>query len=115
MKYRPFLDLTDEEIIFIIKEIFPDTAKVDNIERDVVWEQISCDIYIMEEHPHIPDTLTCTVDGIETHDFELDDDEILKWKQYLLAKGCDERLKDNPYLKEEIKFIEKTIKKEELL
>ena len=98
IKYREFLDLTDEEIIFIIKEIFPDTTKVDNIERDTTWERISCNIYIMEEYPHIPDTLTCTINGIETHDFELTDDEVWKWQQYLLAKGCDERLKDNPYL-----------------
>ena len=98
LKYRKFLDLTDEEIIFIIKDIFPNTTKVDHIERDATWDRISCDIYIMPTYPHIPDTLTCTVDGIETHDFELDDDEILKWQQYLLAKGCDERLKDNPYL-----------------
>lgn len=66
-------------------------------------DQISCDIYIMEEYPDIPDTLDLMVpafgeEGITTHDFALTDEELWKWKQFLLAKGCDEHLKDNPYL-----------------
>jgi hypothetical protein len=36
-------------------------------------------------------------DAIEI-DFEIDDSAVDKWLQFLLAKGCDERLKDNPYL-----------------
>ena len=64
---------------------------------------ISCDIYIMEEYPDIADTLDLTVpdgldQGMATRDFLLTDGEIWKWKQYLLAKGCDQRLMDNPYL-----------------
>lgn len=34
LKYREFIDLTDEEIEFVIKDIFPYTKCVDNIERD---------------------------------------------------------------------------------
>lgn len=103
LKYRNFMDLTDEEIEFIIKDIFPYTSRVDNIERDVKWNRISCDIYIMEEYPDIPDTLDLELPsfdscGITTHDFDLTKEEELKWKQFLLAKGCDYRLKDNPYL-----------------
>jgi hypothetical protein len=106
LKYREFLDLTDEEIIFIIKEIFPDTPRVDNIIRDKKWNRISCDIYIMEEYPDYADTLDLEVpsmsepDGISTHDFTLTRAELWKWQQYLLAKGVDERLKDNPYMKQ---------------
>lgn len=103
MVYREFMDLTDDEIKYIIKDIFPYTTKIDNIIRDPQFNQISCDIYIMEEYPDIPDTLDLTVpafgeEGITTHDFSLTDKELWKWKQFLLAKGCDERLKDNPYL-----------------
>lgn len=103
MQYREFMDLTDEEIIFIIKDIFPDTTKVDNIIRDTKWNRISCNIYIIPEYPDIPDELDLELPswescGITTHDFTLTDEEGMKWKQYLLAKGCDERLKDNPYL-----------------
>lgn len=103
MVYREFMDLTDDEIKYIIKDIFPYTTKIDNIIRDPKFNQISCDIYIMEEYPDVPDTLDLMVpafgeEGITTHDFSLTDKELWKWKQFLLAKGCDERLKDNPYL-----------------
>ena len=33
-------------------------------------------------------------------DFSLDYEDQFKWRKFLLAKGCDERLKDNPYLEE---------------
>lgn len=100
LKYIELLDLTDEEIIFIIKDIFPYTSRVDNIERDRKSNSISCDIYIMDEYPDYADMLDLTLDGIETHDFTLTHEEEWKWKQFLLAKGCDYRLKDNPYMKE---------------
>lgn len=100
LKYREFLDLTDEEIEFIIKEIFPYTRCVNNIERDKESNQISCDIYIMEEYPEFGDTLDLSLNGIDAHDFVLTSKELLKWKQFLLAKGCDYRLKDNPYMEE---------------
>lgn len=100
LKYREFLDLTDEEITFIIKDIFPYTSRVDNIERDQRSDTISCDIYIMEEYPDYADVLDLSLSGIETHDFTLTTEEEWKWKQFLLAKGCDNRLKDNPYLTE---------------
>ena len=104
LKYREFLSLTDEEIEFIIKDIFPYTTKVDNITRDEKWNRMTCDIYIMEEYPEYADTLYLEVpsvsepEGITTHDFTLTADELWKWQQYLLAKGVDERLKDNPYI-----------------
>lgn len=100
LKYREFLDLTDEEIKFIIKDIFPYTRCVNDIQRDKESNQMSCSIYILEEYPDIPDTLDLSLEGIETHDFELNKKELLKWRQFLLAKGCDYRLKDNPYMEE---------------
>lgn len=83
MVYREFMDLTDDEIKYIIKDIFPYTTKIDNIIRDPQFNQISCDIYIMEEYPDIPDTLDLMVpafgeEGITTHDFSLTDKEL--WK-----------------------------------
>lgn len=105
-QYRDFLDSPDEEITFIIKEIFP-TNRVDHIERDKTWGLISCDIYIMESCPDIPDNITLDQAEITTHDFILTTEEIFKWQQYLLAKGCDERLKDNPYMKDNEKDLAK--------
>lgn len=104
LQYREFMSLTDEEITTIIKDIFPQTTKVDNIIRDEKHKRFSCDIYIMEEYPDYADTLDLDIPswdscGIETHDFTLTTEEGWKWRQWLLAKGCDERLKDNPYLK----------------
>lgn len=103
MKYREFLSLTDEEIIYIIKEIFPHTNRVDNIERVNDQNKISCNIYIMPQYPDLPDKLRLYLpedesESIQTCDFSLTPEELLKWEQYLLAKGCDYRLKDNPYL-----------------
>ena len=100
MKYREFMSLTDEEIIFIMKEIFPYTSRVDNIQRDEKWKRISCDIYIMEEEPDFADEIQLDESGMTTHDFEITSDEEWKFKQFLLAKGCDERLKDNPYMED---------------
>ena len=101
-EYRELLDLSDEEIIFIMKDIF-DTPKVDGIERDGQSNTITCNIYIMEEYPDYADEIELTLPGIlrnsmETHDFVISPEETLKWEQYLLAKGCDYRLKDNPYI-----------------
>ena len=94
MMYREFFDLTDDEIIFIIRDIFPNTSNVNNIKRDFDGSNIYCDIYIMEDCPDYADTIALTIPsgfepGITTHDFVLTDDEIWKWQQYLLAKGCD--------------------------
>lgn len=100
LQYRDFLSLTDEEIAFIIKDIF-ETPRVDHIERDEKWDRISCDIYIMEDYPDYADSLNLFPNEITTGDFELTDKEQLKWQQYLLAKGCDYRLKDNPYMEQE--------------
>ena len=48
----------------------------------------------------VSDTLDLSLNTIKTHDFILTDGELLKWSQFLLAKGCDHRLKDNPYIEE---------------
>lgn len=105
IKYRDFLSLTDEEIIYIIKEIFSYTKRVDNITRNNKQNIISCNIYIMDEYPDFPDELKLYLpedetESIQTNDFELSSEELLKWEQFLLAKGCDYRLKDNPYLED---------------
>lgn len=111
LKYREFMSLTDEEITEIIKDIFPNTSRVDNIKRFEKWERIECDIYIIEEYPDIADTLELVVPseinpvGINTHDFNLTVEEYWKWSQWLLAKGVDDRLKDNPYIEKNIEKL----------
>lgn len=102
MEYRKLTDLTDEEISIIIKEIFPNTRKVDHIERDENANfPLSCDIYIMEEYPDYADTLDLSPTSMSTHDFTFTDEELWKWRQRMLAEGCNPLLEDNPYLKTE--------------
>ena len=96
--YRNFLSLTDAEIIYIIKDIFPTTSKVDNIIRDRYSNQIACNIYIMEGRPYFASTLILNADKIRTDSFDVCREEQSKWQEYLLAKGCDSRLKNNPYM-----------------
>lgn len=102
MKYREFLALTDEEIRFILTDIFNPT-KIENIRRDEKYNEIIVDIttdgWDDDEGGtfQITDEIFLHMDTIEV-DFSLDDVDLKKWRQFLLAKGCDVRLKDNPYL-----------------
>ena len=100
MVYRDFLSLTNEEIEFIIKDIFPSTKFVRNIKKLDKVGCFTCEIKIEED---IVDELTLSLPdwdspGITTKDFTLTYEETLKWKQFLIAKGCDTLFKDNPYL-----------------
>lgn len=102
MKYREFLSLTDEEIVFILMDIF-NPVKIENIKRDEKFNEITVamttDGWHTEETENleITDEVTLTPSSISV-DFSINYKDIFKWKQFLLAKGCDERLKDNSYL-----------------
>ena len=85
MKYREFLSLTDEEIRFILTDIFH-PIKIENIQRDKEFNEITEEVVL-------------SLSSIDI-DFSLDYEDQFKWRKFLLAKGCDERLKDNPYLEE---------------
>lgn len=102
LQYRKFLNLTDEEIEFIINDIFH-PVKVDNIQRDKDFNEITADITTTwndgEENFNVTDEITLTTKKIIVN-FSLTKNDLLKWQQFLLAKGCDYRLKDNPYLEE---------------
>ncbi len=102
LRYREFLNLTDEEIEFIINDIFH-PVKVDNIQRDKDFNEITADITTTwndgEENFNVTDEITLTTKKIIVK-FSLTKNDLLKWQQFLLAKGCDYRLKDNPYLEE---------------
>ena len=104
LKYREFLSLTDEEVRFILNEIFQ-SVKVENIKRDKEWNEITAEMTTdgwgveedSDETTEITDVIELTVDGMNV-DFSLTSEDILKYQQFLLAKGCDERLKNNPYM-----------------
>lgn len=96
MKYREFCTLTDAEIKFIMNDIFH-PIKIGEISR-MSSNEIDVDIYIMEEEPDFADSIWLTPDDMGTHDFTITNEENLKYQKFLLAKGMDIRLKDNPYL-----------------
>lgn len=102
LKYREFLSLTDEEIRFILTDIF-NPVKIENIQRDEKFNEITVEITTdgwedgETENFEITDEVILTPSSINV-DFSIDYKNIFKWKQFLLAKGCDERLKDNSYL-----------------
>lgn len=107
MRYRKFLSLKDDEIRFIVKDIF-DAEKVENIRRDEENEEIICDITTggwsdgETENFSVTDVLILTEPtfsdcGLHI-DFSIGEEEKRKWRQYCLAKGCNAYLKDNPYL-----------------
>lgn len=109
LQYREFLSLTDEEIKFILTEMFNPT-KIVNIERDKEWNKITVEMttggwddgeggeFEIEDiiTLKMPTVYDC---GLEVN-FSLTSEDKLKWEQFLLAKGCDYRLKDNPYMEE---------------
>lgn len=103
MKFREFLDLTDEEVIFILNDIFK-PVRIENIKRNAEWQEITAEITTDgwddgESVYETTDEITLTLQGMQV-DFSIDCEDNLKYKKFLLAKGCDWRLKDNPYIKE---------------
>lgn len=107
MVYREFLDLTDDEITFILNDIFH-SIKIENIQRDMESNWITAEITTGGWDDgeggtmNITDTILLELptpidSGIEVN-FSLGIDDKWKYRQFLLAKGCDARLKDNPYL-----------------
>jgi len=114
--YKKFTDLSKDEIKQIVTDIFH-PKKVTNIETHK--EEITCTIYTEwesrdEETTLIADTLTLRnpfkygEDAIDIG-FSVNGSDYLKLKQFCFAKGIfhENWVKDNPYLQEEEKSIER--------
>lgn len=106
MQYREFLSLTDDEIRFIVNDIF-NTEKIENIVRNEDEQTITCDIttdgwedgdssYSMTDELALS-MPTLTDCGISV-DFSVNAEEKHKWRQFCVAKGCNPYLNSNPYL-----------------
>lgn len=118
MKYRKVTYLTDDEIQFILSNIFS-TISIESITRIDMENKIECECKItfdVEEDGYIM-TLVSDVDivlkeptiynsGLETYSCDIEttsdltDEEKLKWRQFCAANGINVLLKDNPYIKE---------------
>ena len=113
MLYREFLSLSDEEVAFIVNDIFH-PERIENINRDAELNEITCDITTIwegndrEDDFEVTDELTLRLPEFNVHpefdvhslsvDFSVNKDDIIKWKKFLLAKGCYYLLKDNQYM-----------------
>lgn len=102
LKYRKLTDLTDEEIKFAINDIIHPES-IGEIERDYQRDQIDVDITTDWGEDGEPELITDTI-SLEHDRICLDwidhNNPDFRWKQFLLAKGCNRLLKDNPYLEE---------------
>lgn len=101
LQYREFLSLIDEEITLILTDIF-NPVKIENIQRNEELDEITAEITTDgwddgESVYKSTDEITLTANKIQV-DFSIDSDDMLKYKQFLLAKGCNCLLKYNPYL-----------------
>lgn len=101
--YRKLTDLTDREITFILNDIFH-PEKIEHIDRDIENNTIDVDMTTLWGNPHdedgvseITDTITLTEHTIRL-DFQPAAGDLHSYRQYMLAKGCNELLKNNQYL-----------------
>ena len=108
MRYRAVTDLTNEEIRQVMVDIFHPT-KVKNIRRHKRENYVSLVItteWEADEEGEKPfpvdDSIEISENGFQLEpDFYVDGTDRFRLKQFLVAKGCDPYLKDNPYLQEE--------------
>lgn len=100
LKYRKLTDLTDEEIKFAINDILHPES-IGEITRDYQWDTIDVDITTDWGEAETPEVITDTI-SLDYNQIHLDwidhNNPDFRWRQFLLAKGCNRLLKDNPYL-----------------
>lgn len=107
MEYRCFGSLRCDEIQgfmdVAMKEFTVDAISYDEIDDSFevachsTWETENDNGELVDEV--LDDTIVLRDDGIYA-DFEVLENEKRLWQQFLLAKGCDWRLKNNPFLKD---------------
>lgn len=107
MEYRDFGSLRSDEIQefmdVAMKEFTVDAISYDKIDDSFevachsTWESESDDGELIGEV--LDDTIVLRDDGIYA-DFQVLENEKRLWRQFLLAKGCDWRLRNNPFLED---------------
>lgn len=104
MKYRDFMSLTDEEITQIVTDIFHPVS-IKKIERDEVYQFIYVTIESDIGDSIITETVDLTIPSSRrlglSADFTINSEEYELYNKFLLAKGVNIYLKDNPYLEDE--------------
>ena len=98
MKYRNFLSLTDDEIIFAMKDIFRCT-EIYRILRCKKDNEIHVETKIPLQDEIIRETVILKGNDLQAPWIDSWEEE-KRWEQFLLAKGCHSLLEDNPYLEQ---------------
>lgn len=101
--FRLINQLTDDEIKQIINDMFKPT-KIIAISRDGSYPEVYVTFEWLWGDDVLIDTVTLTMpnaddDGIKA-DFSLNAEDYLLYNQFLLAKGVNKYLHNNPYLME---------------
>lgn len=115
LKYRKITELSDEEICFIVQDIL-NPLEIKILKRDKEAEEIRLSVttggWLDEEGASVAmtDEVVLSETGISAHDFMTYPEEDWKIRQYLLTKGCNGLLKDNPYWEDNDVVNEKGLK-----
>lgn len=102
MTYRQIIDLTDDEIKFILNDILKPNSIRDIVRYpngNAVMCKVSTTWFNREtgEDYASEDTVVLDEDTINVT-IPLEAEEEYRYKQYLMSKGCNRLLKCNPYM-----------------
>ena len=100
-RFRLITDLQDEEIRQVIKDLF-NPIKIKEIDRWYTYQEVDVSFVWDWDGEKITDTVKLTVPTIDNcgidADFSVNPDDCDKYNKFLLAKGVNPLLQDNPYL-----------------
>ena len=102
--FRQITELSDDEIKQIITDLF-NPIHIIEINRDNKYQEISVSFLWKWNEEEIIDVITLTMpsiidDGIRA-DFSINSKDYILYNKFLLAKGVNLYLKDNPYLEDQ--------------
>ena len=104
MKYKKLIEITDQEVIQLWKDIY-DVNEVTAIERDKENNLINVSFITTwgegtEDDPYedIEDTVTMYSDSFDEPDFSQNGNEQYQYKKFMIARGYSQYWKDNKYV-----------------
>ena len=102
-RFRKLTDLTNDEIKQIINDLFH-PINIGDIAKYYKYQEIVVSFTWDWNDEIIEDDIKLSVpsinDGGLSADFTLNAEDYLRYNQFLLAKGVNPYLKDNPYLED---------------
>ena len=100
-RFRQITDLTDDEIKQIITDLFK-PIRIKEIDRWYTYQEVDVSFVWDWDGEKITDTVKLTAPTVDNcgidADFSVNPDDCDKYNKFLLAKGVNPLLQDNPYL-----------------